>query len=409
MIRGLVRLLSAGYLGYRAKRWARVRLLRALGRMLPVQRGRLVLVYHNRSGSNTLALMEHRPGDLDPDWEIRLVRLGRGESLGEQLRKLAVCARAQVIVTTHRLVAADLEDFGKPGQISVELWHGFPFKAITLMEPAMDPRTKRKVAAGWARAGRIASYSPLGCLVLNACFGTDINQYVVTGAPRNDWLFSADGRPLLERALERPLGGDRAVCFMPTFRSRGLGQVDGARREGNFLGFPDFDPAEFRAFLEREALQFILKIHPVEEAELGAWVRSQAGGRVHLLTDAMLERQALDLYQLLPGVDALVTDYSGVAFDYLLLDRPMVFTPVDLEAYRDNRNLALQPYDFWAPGPKAVTQAEFQRELARAVREPGYYRAERALVRRLLHTFPDGESCRRVWDLLGRLMRGAPA
>jgi CDP-glycerol glycerophosphotransferase (TagB/SpsB family) len=398
----------AAFFRHRARRFILTRLFRLLGRLIPVKRGRVVLVYHNRSGSNTLALMEHVPGELGAQAEVLLVRLDGRDGLRERLRKLRLCASARLVVTTHRLVAGDLQDFGKPGQISLELWHGFPLKGLTLMEPSLKPREKRAVAAGWAMAGRIASYSPLYTLVMNACFGVDINQYVVTGAPRNDWLFDGRGRTLQERTLGLPFGSDRVVLFMPTFRSRGLGKTDGTQRQGHFLAFDGFDPSRFVRFLERESLHFVMKIHPVEEAEWAPALQRQ-GGRVHLLTDPMLERQGLDLYQLLDGVDALVTDYSGVALDYLLLDRPLVFTPVDLEAYRNSRNLVLQPYDFWTPGPKALTQGAFQDELTRSLAEPAYYRAERARIRGLVHALPDGQSSRRVWALIQSVLQGGAA
>ncbi len=40
-----------------------------------------------------------------------------------------------------------------------------------------------------------------------------------------------------------------------------------------------------------------------------------------------------DAYPLLSLCDALLTDYSSIYFDFLLLDRPMIFYPYDFEDY----------------------------------------------------------------------------
>lgn len=46
----------------------------------------------------------------------------------------------------------------------------------------------------------------------------------------------------------------------------------------------------------------------------------------------------MDLYEILPHTDLLITDYSSVYFDYLLLDKPIVFTPTDLGEYSKNED-----------------------------------------------------------------------
>lgn len=60
----------------------------------------------------------------------------------------------------------------------------------------------------------------------------------------------------------------------------------------------------------------------------------------------------MDFYNILNAVDILITDYSSIYFDFLLLDRPIIFTPIDYEEYKHNRGFLLEPFDFWAPGDK---------------------------------------------------------
>ena len=66
------------------------------------------------------------------------------------------------------------------------------------------------------------------------------------------------------------------------------------------------------------------------------------------ITDADLVRAGLTLYAVLGSSRGLVTDYSSVWVDYLLLDRPMAFLVPD----RDSYSRALVPPDVldWVPG-----------------------------------------------------------
>ena len=109
-------------------------------------------------------------------------------------------------------------------------------------------------------------------------------------------------------------------------------------------------------------------------------VRSQTealGSQVVLLTSDAYNEHAEDLYCLLPATDALITDYSSVYFDYLLLNRPIGFVVDDLEHYRRQRGFLLEPVERWMPGEhfRSVNDLEgFIRDVA-AGRDP--YRGHR--------------------------------
>jgi CDP-glycerol glycerophosphotransferase (TagB/SpsB family) len=61
-----------------------------------------------------------------------------------------------------------------------------------------------------------------------------------------------------------------------------------------------------------------------------------------------------DLYQVLPACDVLITDYSSVAFDFLVLDRPVVYFVPDHERYLRHRNVYFS-FDEMAVGPVITT------------------------------------------------------
>ena len=48
---------------------------------------------------------------------------------------------------------------------------------------------------------------------------------------------------------------------------------------------------------------------------------------------------------MLQYTSAMITDYSSIYFDYLLLDKPIIFFPFDKEDYLNNQRDIV--YNFW--------------------------------------------------------------
>ena len=65
-----------------------------------------------------------------------------------------------------------------------------------------------------------------------------------------------------------------------------------------------------------------------------------------------------DINPLYLAADVLITDYSSIYIDYLLLERPMLFLPYDREDYLKTRGFNFD-YDEVTPGPKPKSYAEF--------------------------------------------------
>ena len=108
-----------------------------------------------------------------------------------------------------------------------------------------------------------------------------------------------------------------------------------------------------------------------------------------------------DIYPLLRDVDVLVTDYSSIYFDFLLLDRPVVFFCYDLDSYtRDDRAL-LFDYQTMTPGPKARTMAELVSALHQVAAGDDPWRAERALVASLVFDHLEAGASKRLRAELG--------
>ncbi len=295
------------------------------------------------------------------------------------------------IIATSNLQLIDLKT---RNQLYISLWHGMPVKKIGVMEHDKNVSRMRKL---YNRVDLLIATSDTTKTLLSASLQIDPAKIVITGQPRCDNLFRSINNGFVHSVLKT---NRRVVFFMPTFRQGYLKRDEGRILNiNNIFGFEDFKEREFKEFLENNNITLVCKLHPLEES-LFIDKFSNDYGYMVLVTNETLLKNDIDLYMLLGTIDLLITDYSSVYFDYLLLNRPIVFTPTDLEEYEKKRGFLLEPYDFWTPGPKATTQDQLQDEILRSLKNPDYYRKERETINNIINHYKDDRSCERITELI---------
>jgi CDP-glycerol glycerophosphotransferase len=113
-----------------------------------------------------------------------------------------------------------------------------------------------------------------------------------------------------------------------------------------------------------------------------------------------------DIYPLLPLADALVTDYSSVYMDYLLLNRPVYFFAYDQQRYCAQDRELFFPYEDMTPGPIANTQEDLLAHLhAGLVLGRDAHEQERLALREKLFTHVDARASQRICEHIRTLLR----
>ncbi len=349
---------------------------------------RITLITGHLSGSNTAVLYKLLPQYIEDKYEVSLEVMKNLDNYSQEVKN------SDVFITTHGHYPYFKD------KINIELWHGFPLKGMANMD-VEEKATPEDISNYWRHVDLIMSYSNLYNTLLNACMGANIKQYRITGMPRNDMLLSPTSRQKLSKLMKLNLQEKRVMFYMPTFRqSADPNDIDGTKSWDNVFGLDYFNDTEFNQFLKDNQIVLVIKLHPYEESIIKNQVNVLGHGDVHLLTNDMLNGSQTDLYEILGGSDALITDYSSVYFDYLLLNKPIIFTPIDLEQYRAKRGFLLEPYDFWTPGPKVFDQQSLQKAILESLSDSDYYRKERAQITDMVHTYKDTRSSERVWKTI---------
>ena len=276
----------------------------------------------------------------------------------------------------------------------VLLWHGMPLKAMGFSDRTESEDNLRVIKMVSRRADLLVATSSVTKNALCASFFIDPRRVAVVGQPRNDLLFDRERQ---RRRLWDLLGVDpgryRAVImWLPTFRTGYAG-----RREGRSLLFAldERGLAALSRFLVANNCLLVVKPHVVEKDTLPTPAEN-----IVVLTDAELSGLDMDLYHVLGGIDILITDYSSVYIDFLLLDRPIVFDVNDLGIYDEVRGFMLTPLSFWLPGPRVASVDELIKAIRLLLDDPSLYGEERRLVNDLLNEYKDDKSCERVCSLV---------
>ena len=283
---------------------------------------------------------------------------------------------------------------------SFHMWHGHSVKSSGYWDKSLTDDKKERDHVMWNQYDRIYVKSAMDKLLLSASYGICGERFEITGYPRNDLLKHSAGRQNLSRILGRSID-EKIIFYAPTFReSERYGNE--ASAAGLLFLWDDFDTKSFNDFLKENGLLFVIKLHPAESVHCD--VRKGFSNIVVLDRDADLGD--IHFYELLNGIDLLISDYSSIYFDLLLLDIPIIFTPRDIESIRELRGIRLEPYDFWAPGAKACTFADLKREILHSLKHPDYYSSERALMKSLMHKYTDYGSTKRILESIEHIMLG---
>lgn len=392
---------------HRIMPWVRRHLFRFLNQLFPKDKTRWV--FHSRPvgyRDNARAFYEYvslRAPKIKTIWLVDtrtevdvLQHRGVPALYWRSLGGLWWLFRAGVIFTTH----SGFVDLKVRRQRLVNLWHGMPIKAIGFTQTTkVDKRVQRGHERKLGRVDHWVATSPLTRLVISSSFGARSAQIGITGQPRTDRLFQNDNssRNTLHQYFD--IGPrERLILWTPTFRKPSSGLRDDGDDLSELLK-AEGSLAILNDVLNRGEAHLIIKTHQYEEWE---GIQKDRFKRIHLISDAGLGELGMELHDVLASTVVLITDYSSIFVDYLLLDRPLIFFVPDLETYRKQRGFLLEPYESWTPGPKIDSWEGLTEHLEQLFRGDDPYKEARHRLRPLYHTHVDEKSCERTFEWLMR-------
>ena len=227
--------------------------------------------------------------------------------------------------------------------------------------------------------------------LIMASYGFDYSQFEVLGLCRNDYLFSSEYPERLRSEILKDVPYDvkSIVLYTPTHRDN-LTDVSQFSAAKSLFGF-DTDLGKLDSFFQKEGIYMICKIHPKQHSLIK---QNELPQSISLFK----ANNQYGLAELMKVSDALITDYTSGYFDYLILDKPVVFNLYDIKKYTKTRGLIFNPIDPICAGDCVHDEEEFIKALEELEVNKSKYRDKRKIVLDMLNCYKDSNSCKRVYD-----------
>lgn len=221
------------------------------------------------------------------------------------------------------------------------------------------------------------------------------------GYPRNDILF--DDKIDLKKLFG--INADKFIYWLPTFRRH----KNDSKRVCSSISIPVIHNEDNAVRLNEAAKEnnvaIIVKPHPAQDL---SYIKEMSLSNILFIDNAFLEKNGVENYRVLGSSDALLTDYSSVMYDYLLVNKPIGLCWEDIEEYKELEGIIFNDYELEKVTKgcsKIYTCDDMSQFIVDLASDNDYLKKQREETRSFLHKFIDNNSTSRVVDYIEHLMK----
>lgn len=353
-----------------------------------------------------LYLKQYKSKEVKTIWITQdkdIVKLLREHDLevyhNHSLKGIWYCLRSSVYIYDN--YSKDISFWLSGGAKKVNLWHGSGNKKTNYdnkFDTVRHPRNNwerfktalRRLSDEKPHHYTLAT-SPMMAKIFISAFHTNIQHIIQEGYPRNDLLFpnalrnvySKTEKVTLDYIKQCKEDKRKVVLYMPTFRNS----------EEKFFEVMDLEL--FNEYLLKHNMIFFTKLHP----------KSKLKEKFHRIQYSQIMNidANVDPYTILQYADLLVTDYSSIYSDYLMLNRPSVLFPYDFEEYTKDTRECYFEYEEYMPEIRAYNMEELM-SCIDIVSTKDDYEMGRLELRGRIFAISDGHSSERLYDKIRKIL-----
>ena len=280
----------------------------------------------------------------------------------------------------------------------INLWHGTPLKKIGFMSKSATKLTKNALNC----FDKILLSNECQDEIYKKSFNLQKNQILHMGYPRNDLLFTEE--VLLSKVISNYSKFSKHIIWMTTYRvtKEGISHTD--IKNWSETGIPLINNERalktINDFLLKENIQLIIKMHNNNSEDRLSKIEYS---NIFYLSEDMFLKHNLQMYELLGSTDALITDYSSIYFDYLLLNKPIGFILDDIESYKSKNGLYYDDIDEYLPGMHIYNLNELEIFFKNIVDNNDVYKGKRVKVNSIFNKYDcKGYNCEQLLTWLSK-------
>ncbi|MCH8537863.1 MAG: CDP-glycerol glycerophosphotransferase family protein [Alkalimonas sp.] len=290
---------------------------------------------------------------------------------GLSLRSLWRCLRAKKLIVDHEYTGETFSLLRRFIPV-IQLWHGLPYKALSgnthyphICDEAFISSSEWFNQHIFPNIFRAKHYLALGY---------PRNDAFLQTAEQRDWI---NTEPLSVLREVQNTTGD-LIVYAPTYRDWGDND------------YP-LDLAELNQWCAEQRVSFLLKFHPFISRKLSDAMGlanhnnlQQLPGLPHIY----LYPSGKNVYPWLAEAKALVTDYSSIAYDFLLSGKPILYFQYDIVKYRFLRGKNLVPDKDFIAGVVAQNHTELMNFMMELIVDRSHKPKNQMKIEKKFYTTP---------------------
>lgn len=281
-------------------------------------------------------------------------------------------------------------------QITINTWHGVSLKKIGYYIDGYNRNLNTRIST------YNLVYSDFFIEVMSRAFKVPRECNLITGEPRNDYFFNTNIKGSYLEKLGINLHRDeKCMIWMPTYRKHKLDKsIDGMIYDYGVPFIKKNNIQNFNDFLKKHKIKLIIKWHGLEET---GGMKLDDFCNIKFLSSIEVGKADLALNEIISDCDGLITDYSSVYINYLILNRPILFAYNDMDEYKNNRGFMFEGVEGIMPGPHILNLEELKKQLIKFAVGEDYYIDDRYNVNQKLNKYNDGNNSFRALQSIGLL------
>lgn len=213
-------------------------------------------------------------------------------------------------------------------------------------------------------------------------------EYLPLGQPRNDVLFSDDFISASRKDIcnKFNINDKKIILYAPTWRGYDVTDSFPFKRK-------DFE--KLNDYLASHDYVFLYRPHYIEN-----FIQDDLIEGLNSIVVADVNKEPYT-QKILAAADMVITDYSSIIVDFLIMNKPVAFIPFDLEKYDSFRGIVIDFYDnVHTPGPKVQNMDNLIEYLKEIDAKSDKYTTFREKAIKYYYSYFDDESCKRIWQLI---------
>lgn len=219
-------------------------------------------------------------------------------------------------------------------------------------------------------------------------------KLIFCGSPRLDFLYKEKNVLKTLQCYEEEV---KYILWLPTLRQTVLGRNDVGQIAP--FGIPivqaECDFEKLDKALEDSCMKLVIKPHPHQDLsvyKIGEYTN------IIFIPQAKLDEYEFPIHSLMRECDALISDYSSIAFDYMLLDRPIAYTVDDMEDYKVGFSVPDPLY--FMPGEKLKCLDDMCTYMEHVCDNIDVYCDERRKIRDYVHEFQGTDNSENFFNIM---------